>query len=80
MVFGIPSNPQEFPDFPELLMTPSLGGYKTLIANQVLVMCLARAHEEAKQRIREIITRDGLNALIEILEGESIFGELQEEG
>jgi hypothetical protein len=78
-LFGIPSNPREFPDFPEPLMNPSIGDYKRVIALKVLQKCFALAHEEAKQRIEEKIRKDGLKALVEILEGEPIFEKLQEE-
>jgi hypothetical protein len=76
MLFGIPSNPPEFPDFPAALVNPSMGDYKREIAHKVLERCFARAQEEAKQRIREKIRKDGIKALIKILEGEPIFGKL----
>ena len=73
-VFGLPSNPPEYEEFPEW-MTPGTS-LKNRIATRVVDTCLEKVKVEAMLRIERTLKEEGLEGFKLILNGDSIIDEL----
>lgn len=73
-VFGLPSNPPEYEDFPDW-MTPRTS-MKSRIATRVIDTCLEKVKVEAMLRIERTLKEEGLEGFRLILNGNSVIDEL----
>ena len=75
-IFKLPAGPADFAYIPRdngAPVNPSRG--KEFVVNKVVEECFSRAKAEAVAILRRRIEEKGLEAVMDILEGEAIFGD-----